>query len=793
MISNYLKIAWRNIRKKPMFSAINIFGLATGLACAFLIYLWVHDEQMTDKFHTNEANLYQIMERSKENDVIRIQESTQGPLSEVLEKEFPEVEHAVTVMNLEKEGMEVTFKNEDKSFKSTGIFASTSFFEVFTFPLISGNKSAVLTDKNAVVISESLAIKLFGSTENAMNKDVGYNFFGKDHLCRITGVYKNVPGNSTLKFDYVLTKQKLIEDIWPNGKNWYNTGPQTYVLLKDQTNQLAFDKKIKSLIDNYDKGNIFTLFTRKFSDAYLKDNYVNGIQEGGRITYVRLFTLVAALVLLIACINFMNMSTARVTGRFKEIGIKKVVGTTRKMLIAQFLTESLFLTFIAMLLAILLVFLLMPVFNYITGKNLTIAITLSNLLFLLLLTLVTGLLAGSYPAFYMSGFTPLATLKGKFSSKGGELFVRKGLVVFQFMASLILIISVLIINNQVNYAMDKSIGYNKENVVYFDLEGKAYQNTTSFFNSLQNLPGVVDAGGINQTLIREDGGSSTYGINWPGKIENKNIDFIIRSIDENLTQTLNIKMADGKAFSKELGALNSYLIINEEAARLMNLQQPVGTKVVLWGEEKTILGVMKDFHTASIMQPISPVIFQYEPDNLSLAMVRIKEGSDHATLDNIKKFYQDYNPGYEINLQFLDDTFKAQYSSEQRVLKLSGYFAYMAILISCLGLMGLAAFNTELRRKEIGIRKVLGASVFGILSMLSLDFLKLVIISLLLASPVAWYIMNGWLSQFVYKTDMNWWVFALGGVLTLVIAAVTVCLQTLKAAVANPVKSIRTE
>lgn len=793
MIWNYFKIAWRNITKSPLFSSINIIGLATGLACAFLIFMWVHDEQMTDRFHVNDENLYQIMERSKENDVIRIHDGTQGPLAEALEKEFPEVEHAVTVMNLEKEGMEVTFKSGTDSFKSAGVFASAPFFEVFTFPLVNGNKSTALVDKNSVVVSENLATKLFGSPQEAINKDVNYNFFGQDHIVRITGVFRNVPNNSTLKFDYVLTKQKLIEDIWPNGTKWYNTGPETYVLLKNNANANAFETKIEKLLDNYDEGNIFTLFIRKFSDGYLKGNYTNGVQDGGRITYVNLFSLVAALVLLIACINFMNLSTARVTGRFKEIGIRKVVGTTRKMLIFQFLTESLFFSFIALLLAILLVFLLMPTFNYVTGKDLAITFTFSNILFLLGLTIITGLIAGSYPAFYLSGFTPLSTLKGKFHSKGGELFIRKGLVVFQFMASLILIISVLIINNQVNYALDKSIGYDKEHVVYFDLEGKPFKNTTAFLDALSSVPGVEDAGGLSQALIREDGGSSTYGINWPGKQENKNIDFIIRSIDENLVNTLNIKMAQGESFSKKLGALDSYLILNEEAVKLMGLENPVGTKVVLWGKEKTILGVMKDFHTASILKSIAPVVFQHEPTNLSMAMVRIKSGNEHKTIDNIKKFYNDYNPGYTLDLKFLDETYKAQYNNEQKVLKLSSYFAYMAILISCLGLMGLAAFNTELRKKEIGIRKVLGSSIFGILKLLSLDFLKLVVLSILIASPIAWYVMNNWLSQFVYKININWWIFLAAGFLAIFIAAVTISLQTLRAAVNNPVKSLRTE
>ncbi|WP_228850403.1 ABC transporter permease [Aegicerativicinus sediminis] len=793
MLKNSLKIAWRNITKRPLFSVINIIGLATGLACAFLIFMWVLDERSVDKFHDNDANLYQIMEKSTENNIPIIHDGTQGLLAEALEKDLPEVEHAITLMNLEKEEMKITFKRDNNSLKTVGFFASKPFFEVFSFPLIQGDKSTVLNDKNNIAVSEDLAKKLFGSINEAIGKDISYNFFGKDYLARITGVFQNVPQNSTLNFDYVLTKQKLLEDFWTNGTDWGNTGPQTYVLLQENTDISQLEGKIKNFLDNYAEGNIFTIFLRKFSDAYLNGKYVDGEQQGGRITYVRLFSIIAALVLLIACINFMNLSTARVTTRFKEIGIKKVVGTSRKQLIVQFLTESFLLTIISMLLAILLVFFFIPTFNFITGKELEIGFNLFNLTFLLALTVLTGFLAGSYPAFFMSGFTPLTTLKGKFQSKASELFIRKGLVVFQFMASLILIISVLIINNQVNYAMDKPIGYEKDNMIYFDLEGKPYENTTAFLDAIKAIPGVVNAGGINQTLIREDGGSSTYGLSWPGKQDDVLIDFVIRSIDKNLVNTLNIEMAKGQPFSSDLGDLDSYLLLNEEAVRLMGLENPVGAKIILWGEAKTILGVMKNFHTASIMQPISPLVFKYQPKELSMAMLRIEANSTRETLSHLREFYSNYNPGYNLDIQFLDETFRAQYNNEEKVLSLSSTFAYMAILISCLGLLGLAAFNTELRRKEIGIRKVLGSSAFGILKLLSMDFLKLVFLSIIIASPIAWYIMDKWLSQFVYKIDINWYVFIAAGIISILIATVTISLQTLKTAVANPIKSLRTE
>ena len=793
MIKTHLKIAWRNLRRNPLFSLINIMGLSTGLASAFLIFFWVTDEMTVDTFHENDQNLYQILMKSEENGVIRVHEGTQGPLAEALEKDLPEVEDAVTVMNLEREGMAITFSDEENTFKTEGLFASKNFFNAFSFPLIRGSIDQVLQDKDAIVVSENFALKLFGSVDEALNHQIKYSFFGKEQSGKITGVFEDVPSNSTMKFSFVGTKKKLLEDIWTNGKEWYNTGPQTYLVLKPNTDQAAFNKKIDRFVDKYLDGNMFSLFTRKYSDAYLKGNYVDGIQSGGRITYVRLFSFIAILVLLIACINFMNLSTARVSRRFKEIGIKKTVGSTKRTLVVQFLTESTFLTCLSLILALLLVFLLIPAFNYVSGKELDLQLIFQNAPVLILATLLTGLISGSYPAFYLSGFSPLATLKGAFKTHGGELFTRKGLVVFQFMASLVLIISVLIIHNQLNFALTKPIGYQKDNIVQIDLEGKAYDNIPFFFDEIEKIEGVERVGGLSQSIVREDGGSSTYGIDWAGKPADLKVDFIVRDVDENLTQTLNIEMVEGESFNAKLGSPESYVLFNEEAIRVMGLENPVGQKINLWGEDKTILGVMKDFHTASVMQPISPVVFKYSPNHLALAMVRIHSGSEMKTIENIKRLYTDYNPGYNFNFTFQDQMFNAQYSSEQRILSLSKYFAILAIFISCLGLFGLAAFNNEMRVKEIGVRKVLGSSTYAILQLLFLDFLKLVLIAILIASPVAWYLMSGWLQQFAYRTNIGWAVFAIASILTILIALLTVSFQAIKAASANPVKSLRTE
>ena len=792
MLKHIFTITIRNIKRHTSSFVINLAGLSAGLAFSFLLYLWVQDERSIDKFHANDDRLYQVMEKSKENGVIRIQDGTQGPLSEAMEKDLPEVENAVTVMNLSKEGMDITIKNGEKNFKSPPLFSGDAFFEVFTFPLISGTATTVLKEKNSIAISEVLALKLFGTT-NVLGKTLSWNAFGKDHLSSVTAVFKNVSDQSTLRFDVVFSKQKLIEDLWPNGTKWYNTGPETYLLLKEGVDVTAFNKKIERYIDKYDKENIFSLFVRKYSDAYLYGNYEGDKQAGGRITNVKLFSVIAIMLLIIAAINFMNLSTAKVSVRLKEIGIKKAVGSSRGSLIIQFLGESLFITALSTLIALVLVALLIPQFNFITGKQLSFHLSLAQGSALVSIALLTGILSGSYPAFYLSGFKPLATLKGNLTGKGSELFVRKGLVIFQFTISLVLIVSVLIVYRQIRFAQNKSIGYEKENVVFFDMEGKIFENKKNFFEELRRVPGVMQAGGINQSLIREDGGSSTYGIEWPGKVANKNIDFMIRAVDEQLVGTLGMQLQQGRTFADNLTNNRSYLLLNETAAKVMGLKEPIGIKVKLWGEERTILGVMKDFHTASIHQPISPLVFHYAPDDVSMAMVRIKEGSERKVIDNLTEFYSKANPGYSLNLQFLDETFQAQYLTEERTLTLAKYFACLTILISCLGLFGLAAYDTERRTKEIGIRKVLGANTKGLIALLAKDFLKLVTIAIILASPLAWLLMNRWLQDFAYRISIGWWSFVLAGCVALFIAMATVSFQAIKAAVANPVKSLRTE
>lgn len=795
MLQHHLLIAYRNLQRHRGSFVINLVGLSTGLACAFLIYLWVLDEKSFDRFHQADTRLFQVMEKSSENGNVMIHEATQGPLAAAMEKDLPEVQAAVPVMSLKKEGIFVQMRNGEKALRGSGIFAGPAFFSVFSFPLLHGHPKQVLSGKNAIVLSASLAESLFGSTGNATGKPLEWELFGEKRMVTVAGVFDHLPANSSLQFDFVMPFDLMMTELAPNFQKWWNEGPSTFLLLKPGTNTNAFNTKIRDFIKPYFKETIFTLFVRPYSSGYLYGRYENGRQAGGRIEYVRLFSLVAAFIILIACINFMNLSTAKASRRLKEVGIKKVVGSTRQALIVQFLSEAVVLAFLSLLLACFLVAALLPVFNTVTGKNMAVSVTPQLLILLLGVALVTGLLAGSYPAFYLSGFSPVATLKGRLKNSMGELFARKGLVVFQFVVSLVLIIAVLVVYQQVAYVQSKHLGYDKANVITFDKEGTAVQNPEAFLTELRRQPGIVSASAVQQGIIQGSSmGASTYGIEWPGKSEKDLVDFAVRAVDFGLLETLGMQLKEGRSFSPEFGADARGIIFNETAIKAMGLKSPVvGTKVTMWGEEKTILGVVKDFHFTSLHDAIAPMLFFYDPKGASTVVARIEAGAESETITNLQAFYKKMNPGYVFDYRFLDQAYEAQYVAEQRVSLLSRFFAALAVLISCLGLFGLAAFNAEIRTKEIGIRKVLGASVNNIMLLLSKDFIRLIVLAILVAFPLAWWAMNSWLNGFAYHITISPWVFVLAGIAILFISLLTLGFQSVKTAMMNPVKSLRSE
>jgi putative ABC transport system permease protein len=787
MLKHNLLIMLRNIRRNQSSFLINLIGLSTGLACVLLIYLWVNDELNFDRFHAKNDRLFQVIQQFQNGEVI---EPTPSPLAETLTAELPEVEYAVPVFYPTFLGKS-TLSYEDKIIKSDFLYAGKDFFNMFSFQLIEGNANQVLTDKKSIVISEELAMILFNTTDNIIGRTINMKHQFFPGTFQVSGIFKRVPVNSSLQFDYLLPFSAIYEQI-PSWADWGNSDPSTYVLLNQGTNPQQFNAKIAHIIERKCGDSSRTLFLRPFADKYLYGSYKNGKQVGDRIEYVRLFSMIAIFILVIACINFMNLSTAKASGRMKEIGLKKTVGADRKSLITQYLSESILMAFLALIIALLLVALLLPQFNEITRKQMTLSMNLNLILSFLGITLITGLIAGSYPALYLSGFQPAKILKRDFNHFKTELWIRKGLVIFQFAVSSILIVSVLVISKQIEFIQTKDLGYNKDNIIYFDKEGSATENLDAFISELKNIPGVINASSAAFPIT--DTKSSTEGVSWEGKPTDMTSQIFIQFTNYDFIDMHDIEMKAGRTFSRDFGDDISKIIFNQAAIKMMNLKNPVGKVVNMWGQERQIIGVTSDFHYKSLHEQVQPLLFIIaSPAQNMRIMVKIKAGTEKETLNRLQQFYKRYNPGYALEYRFLDDDYQAQYISEKQVAVLSRYFAGMAIIISSLGLFGLAAFTAEKRRREIGIRKVLGSSESGIVTLLTNDFIKIVLASMLISLPVSYFITKHWLDSFASRIDLQAWYFIGAGLLTLFIAWITVGTQAIKAALANPVESLRYE
>ena len=794
MLRHNLLLTYRSFLRYKSTFLINLIGLSSGLACALLIHLWVNDELSVDKFHENDSQLYQVMKNYPYEGNIDTGEDTPGLLARTLAEEMPEVKSAVSVFPPADFTLKGILSVEDIYVKASSKFADKEFFNIFSYPLLQGSKSQVLSDPSSVVISETLARNLFHTTDNVIGKIVSWK--GERHSGEflIAGIFSTPPANTSIQFDILFNYDLLLEKF-PNFSNWNSNGPSTYVILKENTELSGFNDKIADFVKLKNAEVPTTLFTRPYSDRYLYGDYENGVLTGGRIAYVRLFSVIAIFILFTACINFMNLSTAKASRRLKEIGVKKAIGASRSLLMMQYLGEAMLLTLFSLVLAIGLVMAFLPHFNDITGKALSLYVDKNLLLTVLGITLMTGFIAGSYPAIYLSGFNPLAILKGggafgnsKYSL--GEVWARKGLVVFQFMISISLIMSVLIIYQQMRFIQSKNLGYEKDNMITFAAEGKLAEDPGTFLNEIKNITGVVNASYMRGDLTGLHGG--TTALEWEGKDPDKVVDFELIGAGYDLIETLGIELAEGRAFSKDFGSESSTIIFNEVAVERMGLSDPVGKTITLWGEEKQIIGVVKNFHFESLYKNVNPLFFQLLPTGSSL-LVKVKEGSEQETIAQLEKYYQEYNGGIPFEYQFLDETYQKMYAAEQRVSTLSKYFAGIAILISCLGLFGLAAFTAERRLKEIGIRKALGASDFSIVRLLSGDFTKMVLVAIIIALPLSYLAAQRWLQDFAFHIELRWWYFAGAGLLALLIAWFTVGLQTVKAARVNPVECLRDE
>ncbi|MCC8426718.1 ABC transporter permease [Mucilaginibacter sp. UR6-11] len=790
MIKNYLKVAFRNMIKNKVHTVINMAGLSVGLACSLLILLWVHSESMVDAFHKNSSNLYQVYERQYYDHKVVGQYYTPGVLAAEIKRTIPEVQYATNAVFYEKH----SFKAGDKIIKLAGGSADADFFKMFSFPLVEGNVQSALAAIADIAISKKMAENFFGSARLAIGKIVRIDN-RKDFI--ITSVFDNVGANSSIKFDYLINWFSFLEDN-PWAKEWNNNTPFTYVQLRAGANPALVDKKITNFLLNLDKDEKKGTFTeelglQRFDEAYLHGNIANGRIEGGRIEYVHLFSIVAIFILLMACINFMNLTTARSVKRAKEIGVRKAIGALRGVLIRQFIIESLLITVIAVIFSLFLLVVLLPVFNQITQKSIEFPFyQLSFWLQLLLITLVTGVISGSYPALFLSSFNPVKVLKGTMKLNLGTTLFRKSLVVFQFVLSAVLIIGTVIVSRQVSYIQSMNLGYDRENLIYVPMDGSLAPKYQVFKNTALKMPGIVSITRASNTPTNI--AQTTIGVQWDGKKPDNNISFTNAAIGYDYVKTMKLKMLAGHDFSKDFASDSAGYILNETAVKRIGYTDPIGKSFTIWGNKGKIIGVVKDFHFNSMHEQIKPLVLQYgERLNGGNILIRTIPGKTKDALASLEKVNKKLNAGFQFTYTFSDEEYNKLYNNEQIIDKLSKGFAFLAVFISCLGLLGLSMFTAEQRVKEIGIRKVLGASVGSLFSLLSSEFLILVVIALFIALPIAWYATHQWLQSFAFHATLQWWIFGLSGGLIVLIAWATISFQAVKSALVNPVKSLRSE
>ncbi|MBN8877941.1 MAG: ABC transporter permease [Sphingobacteriales bacterium] len=787
MLKNFFKVAWRNMLRSKGFTLINITGLIVGMASAILILLWIQNEVSYDQFHEKKDRIYEAWNRASFSGELNCWNTTPKVLARTLEKDLPEVEAAVRV----DWGSNFLFSIGDKRITVQGSMVDSNFLQVFSFPLLKGDPSQVLKDMHSIVLTEKLAKKLYGN-EDPMGKVIKID--NKENFT-VTGILKDLPNNTRFSFEYLMPWSYL-RFTGEDDQYWGNNSTRTYVLLKPHASLASVNAKMKVFKPKYDPEDPkWEMFLYPLNRWHLYSNFTNGKEDGsGRITFVRLFAIVAAFILLIACINFMNLGTARSEKRAKEVGIRKVVGARKYSLVTQFIGESILLALIAGLFAIAVVQLSLSGFNQLTDKQLYIPYTSASFwLCGLAFVVFTGFLAGSYPAFFLSSFQPVKVLKGAFKKSQSPVTPRKILVVLQFTFAIILIICTIIVKQQIDYAQSRQTGYNKNNLVYHHFTGDVEKNYQLIKNELlaQGIATSITKTSAPITQSWSDG----WGQEWEGKDPNDKTDFFRYNEDEGLGKTAGLQFIQGRDFDlRQFPTDSTGLIINESALKVMKFKDPIGKIVKDNGTEWHIVGVIKDFILTSPYTPTKPMLIAGAKAWFNVIMIRMNETRPTAQLlQQAEKIFKKYNPEYPFAYKFVDEEYANKFKGEQRVGTLAALFSGLTIFISCLGLLGLAIYMAEARIKEIGVRKVLGASVGGLVALLSKDFLKLVGIAFLIATPIAWWAMYEWLSDYPYRVTIQWWVFAGAGLLSLLIALATVSYQAVRAALSNPVESLRTE
>ena len=784
MIKNYFKIAWRNLIRNKGFSITNILGLTIGMTCTIFIFLWVKDEISFDKFHKEHDNIYQVMATRDFKNTIFTDPNMALPLAKGLEGGNPQVLRTVVTTHQESHLVEVG----NTKLKKDMYQVSDQFFNIFSWKFVKGNAANALKDPKSIVITESAAKSFFGNTD-PINKTVKID---NQLNYNISAVVADPPGNSTFKFDFIAPFDYSSEYIKNRMNEWNNSSHSVYIQTTPGANMAAVDKYVDKIKhDHSPKDKISTYYTFPMNKWHLYSEFKDGKNVGGMIEYVRLFTVIAVIILLIACVNFMNLSTARSEKRAKEVGIRKTLGSGKKQLITQFFFESIILALIAFVFSIGFVYLLLPLFNTMVSKTLHLSIFEPFFMIgALVIILFTGVVAGSYPALYLSSFNPVKVLKGTFAAGKSAVLPRRILVVGQFVMSILLISATIIVYQQIQHIKDRSIGYNPNNLIMVPSSGDIDKNFAAMKQDLLNT-GLVSATTRSSSPITEiwwKSGSPDY----EGKAANGDIIFSGIATDVDFTKTMGIKVIQGRDFNAVPGD-SAVMLLNKAAVTAMKLKNPIGMEMN-YGRKYTVVGVLDNIVMASPYDPVEPLMVYYNPNGSSMVSVRLKDGTKpQAGIAAMETIFKKYNPQNLFEYQFVDQEFGKKFVTEELISRITNIFAGLAIFICCIGLAGLASFTIEKRFREIGVRKVLGASVQQLLMLISTEFLKLVAIAFLIAVPLTWYFMNSWLQKYTYHISISIWLFAAVGALILLLTLIVVSLNTMKAALANPVKSLRSE
>lgn len=788
MLQHILLISFRNFLRNKQVFLINLLGLAAGLTSVLLIYLWVQDEMSVDQFHENKERLFQVRRHTPGPDnTFETHESNSVLLPDALKADITGVEYVIPMRTTP---VAVVSTGKDKV-QATGAFAGEDFFKAFSFPIVQGDVNSALASKYNIAISTDLAVRLFGSPNDCIGKAVHWDLqrFGGDFV--VSAVFEK-PVHSSEPFDFLVAHEMFLERN-PMDVNWDSNPITVNIMLRNDVRVADFEEKLQQLYVSKkfvdEKPNGSKMFIQKYADLYLHNRYENAVLVGGRIDYVMLFSVVAAFILVIACINFTNLSTARAQSRMKEVGVKKGMGAQRVSLIFQHLGESTIIAIFALLVSILAVILLLPEFNEISGKQLVLRDSGRLIVSAFVIAAITGLVAGSYPALYLSGFKPVDILKGKLSSSKHEAFIRKGLVVCQFGISIVLVIGVVVVYRQLDYIQSRDLGYHKENVVLIRKQGELNNRLDDFLARARQTTGVIAASSVGSSITNNQ--NSSWGHTWEGQTPGgEEVEFAGITINYDYIEALGIEMALGRSFSSKFADEESKVIINETAMKTMGMTNPIGKWLELFGTKREIVGVVKDYHFQSMYSRLKPQFMAISSRHTNTILLKI---NDPSVIENIRTLVKEFDPNLAFDFTFLDDEYQALYSSEQRVSKLARYFAVVAIVLSCLGLFGLAAFSAARRTREISIRKVLGCSEWMIMKMLTSEFVLMVLIASLIALPLSSYLGEKWLSEFAYRTDLPAWLLAVAAIGTLSLALITVGMHTIKAARINPAANLKTE